>query len=963
MFNSMWKKNNRSNFIRNPFSICQNAGLSLVELIITIAILAVVGTAIGQFVLVGLNSYKHANNEVSVQQEAQMAMNQMTDVIIDTAGSVNCYVYTAGGSFWLGPTDSGAGFDDRNIGSDGDSSDDSGEDPRYKDKYPDALGKMLILYNGKEKDDTEGSDIDKNYQNYSYEILWDNEGKYGDHSPQSLYLAKISKDDESFPVSEGAIGADGKNVKFEKLANHVTRFDVDMSQLKSKSVLKLTMEVLSDKDGDRTYSTTNNIKIRNKVAINNIAFDGDKEIEAEGEIKVKKRIVLEPGDTYTCPVNIVSGKNLNATGCDWTIVPGKGDDKGYISGGKLHINMDAVHDGAAGEGHDIKINVETKATDEEGNAIAEEIVYVDIKRATGVHVFRCEGTGDDISHEISPSVPLRISEQFYIGSEAVGDFLGEKCDGDGCAYDDPAADKDIDIWNGTRWGLVIGPNNETADESVAGNFHLDNIIGPKKIAISVANNKNLYGKKFYIQTSSALANRKGYGLVIGSALLKIESEPGITLDSDLEYGKNSFANRPTLRMKNGQTFTDSRYYVVARVSETPAVPRDFSQDKVIIYYTEGNSMAINPDIFGLDWRKQYYVSLQMVGSVKYKGNITWSVAEQDFVSQYTNPANIDEEGAFVTNNDYVASGIATYALTPPKLSFHVDGYGQYYVGNYSIRNINFGSDNSKEEHFYSYAHIDGMKPASGEKSLIFYKIYKKDQGDGDNWTLVADAATNLKTNEIKKINNLQFVNYAGNEPFYKYDKNNLTTSDCVGEYKAIPWICYRHLQPGDHNDLTDKMFYKNFTPDYTTIFKQEFPNNSVSFKVLGPTVLDMWVPYSKDGSTRFGMKSFLFIVPTSPDFTKYFDKNVSKVQECKYTPITLTAKPTGEKVTFSRVTCQYYSYDGSYVLKFYYKYTDKNKVTKEVYAGAYSWKEGDFWNKIEMGTYDSILSKGGTIVF
>ena len=65
-----------------------DAGLSLIELIISMAILAVVGIAIGGAMYVSSRSYSRASTEVNVQEEAQVASNLICDWLVD-ATSVN----------------------------------------------------------------------------------------------------------------------------------------------------------------------------------------------------------------------------------------------------------------------------------------------------------------------------------------------------------------------------------------------------------------------------------------------------------------------------------------------------------------------------------------------------------------------------------------------------------------------------------------------------------------------------------------------------------------------------------------------------------------------------------------------------------------------------------------------------------------------------------------------------------
>ena len=51
----------------------QNSGFSLVELIIAIAILVIVTGAVCSFIIITSRNYANGNNDISVQQEAQLA--------------------------------------------------------------------------------------------------------------------------------------------------------------------------------------------------------------------------------------------------------------------------------------------------------------------------------------------------------------------------------------------------------------------------------------------------------------------------------------------------------------------------------------------------------------------------------------------------------------------------------------------------------------------------------------------------------------------------------------------------------------------------------------------------------------------------------------------------------------------------------------------------------------------------
>lgn len=58
-------------------------GFTLVELIVTILIMSIVMVAAAGFIITAVNSYRVANIELELQSEAQVAMNQFNDILIE----------------------------------------------------------------------------------------------------------------------------------------------------------------------------------------------------------------------------------------------------------------------------------------------------------------------------------------------------------------------------------------------------------------------------------------------------------------------------------------------------------------------------------------------------------------------------------------------------------------------------------------------------------------------------------------------------------------------------------------------------------------------------------------------------------------------------------------------------------------------------------------------------------------
>lgn len=75
-------------FINRKLKNFDNKGLTLIELICSVMILAIVGTIVGSVLVVSADSYDRGNSETKVQQEAQLVANQIDDLLIDATSDV-----------------------------------------------------------------------------------------------------------------------------------------------------------------------------------------------------------------------------------------------------------------------------------------------------------------------------------------------------------------------------------------------------------------------------------------------------------------------------------------------------------------------------------------------------------------------------------------------------------------------------------------------------------------------------------------------------------------------------------------------------------------------------------------------------------------------------------------------------------------------------------------------------------
>lgn len=211
-----------------------NRGLTLVELLVSIAIASIVSIAIFSFMIVGARSFQKTSADVNVQHESQLVLNQLQDLLVDT-----------------------------NVG------------VEYN-KDESTSDATLTLYN------YDSGNPDK----HVYEVVYQAAEKklfYNEYSPLA------SGEGASRIVSKGST-----IYQQQLLGENIASFTVDLSALEKKRVVRVDLEVERTQS---KYKTSSNITLRNRIIIGNTIPEYLETTEVKDPLRVEglANFYFEPG--------------------------------------------------------------------------------------------------------------------------------------------------------------------------------------------------------------------------------------------------------------------------------------------------------------------------------------------------------------------------------------------------------------------------------------------------------------------------------------------------------------------------------------------------------------------------------------------------------------------------------------------------------------------------------------------
>lgn len=762
----------------------QNSGFSLVELIIAIAILVIVTGAVCSFIIITSRNYANGNNDISVQQEAQLAAYQMSDVIIDATQSINYVGYDESNQPVKALKDSEFTFTPEK--------------------------KALIVYNTVTPASGEGTEEPSAYADpgtpaedsstelHNYMFYWQK-------SDENLYFS-MADAGGSFPMPG--------EVDCVLLAENVTEFQVDLSQVEERRVVKLK---LNFQTGTRKFEMANNITVRNKVVINNADIEPlDKRVRVN--IKVKEPVVvLEPGETFHFSTPKVTGTNLLNKNVTWKI-------EGEVSEGTkmLSPNRDGILQIDSEErlkSFDVKVT--TEAIDEESKKQAETTITVYVKRVTKVTLNKKSEELLNPNDNIPGKLEVMQGSTVVLVGTVDGVNLGNKCDSCG---EDPTGDRYL-----TGWTVVSGSGS--LQNGIQDSDHETATIQIKTDAA--------VGSTITIRAVSDLSSRRPYGPVQGEITLKVveKKNPAKPTGGQLQYGDKIKMDE----LLAGFTTTIDHHVICIRIVDNSGE----ESDQIVAYHNTGWNIWVEPECFNLDLTKTYTFYMQALEAVSKEHYKEWQekggyigpepdgVIWNEYINHVSSKAPYGYEGdVFQYSEVYYAT------LEPPEIAFTYNKK-RYVDENIVCDDYNLLSDSWNA--VLGDLNFDETQDSSLNISIskrvmnnMTYSLYVGEENDQSQWTKIRTFDADSKQYISTELDN-KYVSLSQNShsPVLNIkDKQQLATS---GTYHIVPGFQYTR-SPETTLNLVGSQNYD--TSNRGTIY-YESSNSTIHVTISAETTMDV----------------------------------------------------------------------------------------------------------------------------
>lgn len=252
-----------------------NRGFTLVEMVVVVCILAIVGSVVLSILNAGTNSYTRSSNNASLQKEAQLAMNQVQELLIDATNGVS---YELDGTKVT-------------------------NDNEFTAMEPEKAGKRTVCVFNRVVSGASEKLI-------CSEVTWEKNSKRLFYAERQL-------------IKNPTGGYNVLDLETDSLlAQNVEKFAVDLSRVESDGIVTVEMAFRLK---DQTFEAKKNVTLRNKIVVNKSTEETYKNanIKLESTVQLVQvlpmTIRMDAGSDYEEFKASVTGENNPSQTVEWVI--------------------------------------------------------------------------------------------------------------------------------------------------------------------------------------------------------------------------------------------------------------------------------------------------------------------------------------------------------------------------------------------------------------------------------------------------------------------------------------------------------------------------------------------------------------------------------------------------------------------------------------------------------------------
>lgn len=285
----------------------QNKGFTLIELIVTIAIIAIFSGVVLTFISTGSNTYRSTSSSAKVQMETQETFDQIEDLIID----VNRSLYYANGS-----GDSLGAEIKNDIKQSGGANSTGDKTFIICNEYKNGTGNSQYICDVL---DWDKDDATIYYSQKEYKAASSSAGN--ETSVESLMAAEDDTEENAVDAGASESETKAKDLKMKVdrsvLATGILDFRADVSKVESDKIVRFQ---LSTQNGTKEIETLHSVSLRNTVEVKKPADSYDDAPSTSVGIKIiNAPSSVDPGNSYTLDYNLTGNGKIDPTTIKWEV--------------------------------------------------------------------------------------------------------------------------------------------------------------------------------------------------------------------------------------------------------------------------------------------------------------------------------------------------------------------------------------------------------------------------------------------------------------------------------------------------------------------------------------------------------------------------------------------------------------------------------------------------------------------